>query len=272
MRLSALFPWTIQRLGIFILVFGALIQQACTVPHGVHVRQTPLSLLKLPDCALRCFVNHVVADNCAVITDFACHCGDESLFDSYSSCIAQRCDQYQRCHQSQRYNTCGCQPKDRNQKCHQHWHKSTFQYDNKRSRACTVERIEEQHFDNEHFQPTIERGSPDDNCIHHNNRDLTCHAITCSTHVDGDRGTNLAYCPINGALPRSKSRYRCQRRRSRFRRHRRPRLVHLPSEAPAARRTGSHYRPDRPHGPPRRSRASSTTTHGAHAPVRSKLA
>ncbi|KAH7073083.1 hypothetical protein BKA63DRAFT_57143 [Paraphoma chrysanthemicola] len=63
----------------------------CVPPPPVDPRQSPLSALRLPKCALQCFVDSILNDGCANEADFACHCGVGDFLQKATVCVGQGC-------------------------------------------------------------------------------------------------------------------------------------------------------------------------------------
>ncbi|KAH7077387.1 hypothetical protein FB567DRAFT_535160 [Paraphoma chrysanthemicola] len=63
----------------------------CVPPPPVDPRQSPLSALRLPKCALQCFVDSILNDGCANEADFACHCGVGDFLHKATVCVGQGC-------------------------------------------------------------------------------------------------------------------------------------------------------------------------------------
>lgn len=96
MQISAIPSRTLHHTLIPILVIGTLVQRTFSVPHTVATRQSTLSSLQLPQCALACFLTHILDDGCVNEADFACHCADNNLLQVSGACFSRRCDTKER--------------------------------------------------------------------------------------------------------------------------------------------------------------------------------
>jgi hypothetical protein len=77
---------------LFVLYFSTHISPAWSIPRSLSPRQTIFDNLKLPPCALTCFVNEVQKDGCENQTDFACHCGSGDIMRKTAKCMKQKCN------------------------------------------------------------------------------------------------------------------------------------------------------------------------------------
>jgi hypothetical protein len=83
-------PWS--RILLFALWVSTHISPAMSIPRSLSPRQTVFDNLKLPPCALTCFVNEVQKDECADQMDFACHCGQGDIMKKTAKCVKQKCN------------------------------------------------------------------------------------------------------------------------------------------------------------------------------------
>ncbi|KAF2003553.1 hypothetical protein P154DRAFT_561317 [Amniculicola lignicola CBS 123094] len=59
--------------------------------HNVH-RQSSFADLKLPDCALTCFLTTLTSDGCDNEVDFKCHCTNGNVLSAAGPCLEKGCN------------------------------------------------------------------------------------------------------------------------------------------------------------------------------------